>query len=67
MHFEYDAVNPENVFIEIYDFTGLKHFELKNGMSKGYNSLTLDLSGLPSGAYIVKLNGLVKEKLVIAR
>jgi allantoicase len=51
--------NYENSTISIYDLNGKKVKELK---TNELNNITLDLSSLKKGAYIVKLSD--KEKLV---
>ncbi len=61
--------NSSNVLVDVYSVTGVKMFSNKYNVSKGENIINLDLSNLPLGMYIVKIqqNGNVQSSKVIIK
>jgi PKD repeat protein len=59
--------NSEKILFELYDITGHKRMESYLFLDKGINNKRIDMSGINSGIYFVRINRETIEKLVVTQ
>jgi hypothetical protein len=64
IHIDYSAIDPTQITVGIFDFSGRKIFEENYQLLENQNQLTLNLDPLAQGVYFLSLNGLCIHELL---